>query len=369
MQYVHSLDTYRFVAFFIVLISHATLFLHLGVSNLHTGDLGVSMFFVLSGFLITTILWTQLQKTGDIDLSSFYAKRIRRIIPLYLVIITIGLILIPAFYTTEYFREPFTNLTHNPLWQYLTFTFNFYNTNHFVANTLITTMLWSICVEEQFYLVWPTVVKYIKKAKHLLYILGTLFFISLTFRFINFDNSAVIEFNTFSVMNDLIIGCVLAIAYYYNRAKIESYVTGNGFLYISAFMLFLVYFRSEFLIGNQVWVTLEPIIFALCFSYILIAFVKFKNWEVFNFPFIVYLGKISYGLYVYHILSFFIAIQLVIFLNQYIPLSGHFELIFSLPILLAVSHISYKYFETRIMKKKIGAPVVEAPIANLSLNK
>ncbi len=372
MLYVNSLDTYRFIAFFIVFIAHTTLFLNIGLNKLHTGDLGVSMFFVLSGFLITTILWSEFKKTGQVDLKNFYRKRMRRILPLYFIIVFIGIILIPLIFTKEVFQYPFTNLNHNSIWQYLTFTFNFFNENHFVRNTLITSMLWSICVEEQFYLVWPFVLKFLKRIDYLAYFLGGLFLVSLAFRFYFYNVSATIEYNTISVMNDLIIGCALSFFYFYKKEVIERFITVPGGVISVVAFLGLAYFRSAYLIGNQIWVTIEPVLFALIFAYFLMSFIKFKDWKILNIPQVLYMGKVSYGLYIYHILSFFIAIQLVNFLDRYTPMSRYFEFFLAIPILLIIAHVSYVYFEKRIMvrskKREVSFDAANVTLTEVKIN-
>ncbi len=103
--YFKNLDGLRFFAFLAVFISHATLFL--GYSNLSpafysikkyilvNGDVGVSFFFVLSGFLITYLLLKEKDGYGKISLKNFYIRRILRIWPVYFTTILVGFFILP----------------------------------------------------------------------------------------------------------------------------------------------------------------------------------------------------------------------------------------------------------------------------------
>ncbi len=134
---IPGLDAVRAGAVGLVVIGH--------YMALPTGNLGVEMFFVLSGFLITTLLLKELAKTGTVSLAGFYRRRVRRIFPAYYVFWAISL----AIAVFE---------GHAPREGQLAATF-FYFTNYYQA--LINTSHpfirhgWSLAVEEQFYLLWP----------------------------------------------------------------------------------------------------------------------------------------------------------------------------------------------------------------------
>ncbi len=109
------------------------------------GWTGVDLFFVLSGFLISSHLFAAIAKESHISFSRFFLKRFFRIIPIYLVVVAIYF-LVPAFHEREALR---------PLWRYLTFTQNF-GLDLSTGGTF--SHAWSLCVEEHFYLVFPLVI-------------------------------------------------------------------------------------------------------------------------------------------------------------------------------------------------------------------
>jgi peptidoglycan/LPS O-acetylase OafA/YrhL len=108
------------------------------------GWIGVDLFFVLSGFLIATQLFEEIAKQNKINFKAFYIKRLFRIIPVYLVVVAIYF-LVPAFREREELSA---------LWKYLTFTQNI-GLNPSINGTF--SHAWSLCVEEQFYLLFPLV--------------------------------------------------------------------------------------------------------------------------------------------------------------------------------------------------------------------
>ena len=176
MKLIHfkSLDTLRFVAFLLVFWQH-------GFSNLfnptflnefefidqlkNTGVVGVHIFFVLSGFLITFLLFKEQNCNGKINLWHFYIRRILRIWPLYYLILILGFFIFPSLnYAFEYCPNYLLDFT-------------FLNNLHIpTCNTPTTSMLWSIAIEEQFYLFWPIVVITFGYNKKLIFIFRLQYF-------------------------------------------------------------------------------------------------------------------------------------------------------------------------------------------------
>src|ERR1700749_4021803 len=159
-QYYSNLDTLRFIAAFFVVGLHWLPFL-----NRHPfGKAGVDIFFVLSGFLITEILFKSKQETADRPslkihaIKTFYVKRALRIFPIYYLVVILFFI----------WNQP-------PIggdWVYLfTYTTNFliYFKDHLIDPL---SHLWSLAVEEQFYIVWPFFIFFINKKwyPHLIFI-------------------------------------------------------------------------------------------------------------------------------------------------------------------------------------------------------
>lgn len=151
LPYSHGLDGLRAIAVFAVLLYHADL------SWIRGGFLGVEVFFVISGFLITSLLLSEYRKTGGIDLVNFWFRRARRLLPavFFMVFVTVT-------YAVVFLPEEIAGLRSDALaaagyvtnW-YLIFA----NESYFeaVGRPSLLGHLWSLAVEEQFYLIWPII--------------------------------------------------------------------------------------------------------------------------------------------------------------------------------------------------------------------
>jgi peptidoglycan/LPS O-acetylase OafA/YrhL len=145
MTRLPGLDILRAVAIAWVLLFHSYLIGGLGDGYgvlQWSGWMGVDLFFVLSGYLIGTQVFKALHRTGTLDFTAFYQRRFIRILPAFFVVLALYE-LWPAWPETKGMQ---------PLWQFLTFTFNLqYNNDDNYAFSHV----WSLCVEEHFYLVFP----------------------------------------------------------------------------------------------------------------------------------------------------------------------------------------------------------------------
>jgi len=279
MTYIKELDIIRFFAFLIVFTSHYFYFFRPKDELTYfftQGDVGVQIFFVLSGFLITTILINEKNQTEKIDFKKFYVRRILRIWPLYFLVVFLGTVLAIIF----------GKFDHVHLLSLLTFTSNFslINDDNFYLPLII---LWSIAMEEQYYLIWPALVFYLKK-KQLQIFLFTALILSIWFKYFGTDVWQVAAYHPFSNILYLALGGLIAL-------------------------------NSKSLLVTTLTKTSEK----------LMTFSKISSSKT-----LLYLGKISYGLYMYHIFA------LLIFGNYFI------SLIFA----IVISHFSYKYFEQPIIK-------------------
>ncbi len=145
LGYIPALDGLRGVAISLVVLLHAE------VPAFRWGGVGVDIFFVLSGFLITSILLKEWQQTGNISLSRFYARRALRLLPaLYVMLAAI------AVGTVLYWRGPLADVNWIGIVMALTYTSNFATYIGIPALGAIS-QTWSLAVEEQFYLLWPFV--------------------------------------------------------------------------------------------------------------------------------------------------------------------------------------------------------------------
>ncbi|KXH86014.1 acyltransferase [Chryseobacterium kwangjuense] len=180
---LHGLDHLRAIAILLVLMYHYRAFKHPEWIDTigQYGWTGVDLFFVLSGFLISGQLFQEIKKSGSISLKTFFTKRFFRIIPPYF--FTLGL-----YFLFPLFRE---REALSSFWKFITFTQNY---GLDVINRGTFSHAWSLCIEEQFYLILPLVLLAAVRAKLFRYtVVFTVFLIlfSLTSRFLTWKYAIV----------------------------------------------------------------------------------------------------------------------------------------------------------------------------------
>jgi peptidoglycan/LPS O-acetylase OafA/YrhL len=202
---IPTLDGLRAVSILCVIIGHATderLLPSVAHIFVHLGNLGVKMFFVISGFLITTLLLKEAQQTGAVSLKKFYIRRSLRIFPAFFVFVFSVLFLSKAGLIT---------LRPGDFLHAITYTMNYHLDRAWAFNHL-----WSLSVEEQFYFLWPGVFVLLGSRRA---IFGAVFVIIAGplirwAMFDYFDASATAMTRHFqSVADALAAGCLLAGAY------------------------------------------------------------------------------------------------------------------------------------------------------------
>lgn len=254
-QKLYGLDNLRTLAIAYVFFFHYFILSHGQPKWLpdfaEFGWTGVDLFFVLSGFLISSQLFAQIKQGQKISFKQFFLKRFFRIVPAFLV--TVGL-----YFCFPFFRE---KESLPPLWKFLTFTQNlgldlkeFGTFSH----------AWSLCVEEHFYLFLPLILiflqftKLTKKSYWLLIILFLLGFAIRTYSFINFylpkvdDESSwmywykYIYYPTYNRLDGLLVGVSIAGIYQFLPtvwSKLSKF--GNQTIILGLFILIGAYFLCE----------------------------------------------------------------------------------------------------------------------------
>ena len=238
--YFDYLDSLRFFAFLAVFIAHAGIlfpvssdwFYGLYRMVISHGAYGVNFFFVLSGFLITYLLLKEKKETSRIDVSFFYIKRILRIWPVDFVVFVISIFILPfivRMFGAEHIagsHETFVNMNMStqPIsaWLFAFFLGNVSLAYSISAIPFALGVLWSVSVEEQFYLVWPVIVKYVTQ-KSLFYISMLLFFASLIYRAVHINDANIAYYATLAVAMDLASGAMLGIVYFLYSKQATRY--------------------------------------------------------------------------------------------------------------------------------------------------
>jgi peptidoglycan/LPS O-acetylase OafA/YrhL len=350
-----NLDILRFIAFILVFISHLNIktssnFINHFYNKL--GAIGVDFFFVISGFLITYLLFYEKILFGKIEIKSFLLRRLLRIWPLYFLVL---------FFDLAYFL--FTSDKAFDL-NFLFYPFFLGNIDR-IINDLSTTgkfidlnVLWSIAVEEQFYLIVPFVFFFIIDQRNIFYFFLLFHLAVIVFKIfiIHYANDTSLayrnlQFNPFSSFDAISIGCLVSYLAHYKKhflLKIINLKTICLAVFFSVVIILLIYF--DYLFNENKYICEVLIIEILIFIFsIIILFNCFKkdndNTEgsifinMFNF-----LGKISYGLYIYHFIVIF-------FVSKYIT-ENYLVAIFSLVITILVSVFSFNYFEKPLLNLK-----------------
>lgn len=355
-----NLDGYRGLAVILVLISHWLVISYFPeYIFLKLGFLGVNFFFVLSGFLITEILIIEVYSKVDkkIILKNFFAKRTLRIFPIYYLTI-----LILAFFNI---RNSFDLLP----WT-LTYTLNIGQNWFGAAGGPMFMHIWSLCVEEQFYLILPLVLVFSKMSNYLKIFVGFVI-LSIVFKafiykagFQNFES--INHSNLLAAVDALGVGSVLAyLKRFKNRfwKKIEE--LPKYLIIILALMFWVMSYHSE--TYKLLSTSLMRFTAACLGGIIIVKAVSQQNYllnDFFNLKFIKLMGKISYGVYLYHwIISFLLLPYFTMYwesinfnvlgplqIIQYHKYLGSF--IFFFTTTLVVASLSYYWIEKPILKLK-----------------
>ena len=356
-----NLDALRFIAFFVVFLSHVLLIhsaneLPFSYANFirkhaHTGVLGVNFFFVLSGFLITYLLLKEKNEFGTFSLFKFYGRRVLRIWPVYFGIVIFSFLVLPLVFPlfNKTFFEP------SPIVFYLTFTANFAFIIGYYPHSSLLAMLWSIAVEEQFYLFWPWLLKFFNRNIFLLLIL--IIVLNLIARIFLFDYPKALYFNTLSIISDFGIGGLIVYFSLYKTEKMIRLFSVSKFYWLLFYaVLILGYFNYEIIFTGNFMTVIERPVLGLFFGLIIID-QCFNTNRIFNagrFAFINYLGKISYGLYCFHPLGIIIAKDI---LEQFNFFTSPFQSFIIFPLLalsftILIATISYFTIENFFLQQK-----------------
>ncbi len=315
------------------------------------GVLGVNFFFVLSGFLITYLLLTEEKENGSFSILKFYLRRVIRIWPLYFGIVLFSFCVVPLIFhfSGKIFFE------NCPPFYFLTFTLNFAIIRGLDPFSPLLAMLWSIAIEEQFYAVWPLVMKWFRKNISVVFLL--LILISIAARIFFIHDQKEIYFNTLCILSDFAIGGFAAYSANKNFPWWKKFISLPKIFSLSAYsLIFLVLFFYQKIFTGEIMIAAERIILGLLFVYI-IAEQCFSEARIFNagkFSFISYLGKISYGLYCFHSLGIILAKDLLLKID-FLFLPYQYMIVFpvlALAITILISVVSYEWFEKFFLRKK-----------------
>ena len=239
---------------------------------------------------------------------------------------------------------------------YLFFINNFDVIQQGTPKSLLLGILWSVAVEEQFYLCWPLLMSLVP-IRYMKVLCLTILLGSLTFRYLHRSEPVVLYFHTFSVIGDMALGGLMAV-YTASKSRFLNWVAGLNKLEIAciyAGALFLIFFKHKIFYFPLINV-FERIIIAVFFGMIIVeqnfsraSFFKFSNWK-----FASRLGIYTYGLYCLHFLGIYLGLRLLTLLPFHDTKAGIFvfQPLISFALSIGISLFSYHYFEKRFLAYK-----------------
>ncbi len=351
-SYYPALDGLRGIGCLLVVVYHNFPFIH---QYLFFGWLAMDIFFVLSGFLITDIL---LNTFGEENyLKNFYIRRVLRVFPLYyttLILVLLFFPLIPGLpIQLDYFVA-------NQAW-FWTFTQNWLLIFYPSSTQFALNHLWSMAVEEQFYLLWPLTVAAIRKPKILF---ALLVFILLSFIVLRFwlwinqvQGLAYYNFYTFTRIDGICIGCMVALL-----QKVNTNLLGKNMAIIVVgfaafnFLFYLVNLKHQDSFPYLALVGFST--FSMIFGLLVYDIINYQTpflTTLFNINFLKFLGRISYGTYLFH-WPLYLIIKPFLFhwASGNLSTLGAQFLVSTISTLAAyvLGYLSYQYFEMRFLRLK-----------------
>lgn len=351
-----GLNGIRAICAFAVVFSHASTGLYL--LGKPQGDIldiagyGVTAFFALSGFLITFLLIRE-KEVGEISIPKFYMRRILRIWPLYFTYMAMALVVSYYFLNQRNFSAlPF----------YIFFLPSIPTAFHLVGMNNVQTIgvlnhYWSLGVEEQFYIVYPHLVK---RARSVLKLCIIIFLVVYAIKIIakiyssKSGNPFWYSIADNSRFDAMAVGGIGAWAYHF-RFDLAEKIFRNKFLQIGVTVLLLAILFNQFSFFTTVSHVIVSFVTVLAIYY---AHNLNRPWVNLDFKLLDELGKISFGIYVYHPLL----ILLSAWICNRVGISGIPQVIlfFALAAIMTVivAYVSYNYFEKYFLKLKLRFSIV-----------
>lgn len=362
-QRFHSIDALRFFAFFKVFLLHIPLQgenMPLFKLLKRGGGIGVVFFFVLSGFLITYILVKEKSTSEGLNIGRFLRNRALRIMPLFFLVVLFALFFPEPWASALGFRMVGGGYEPN-IWTSLTFLENYQMIIHdnFPRNTPLI-VFWSLCIEEHFYLFWCLMIGFLP-LRFLPKIMLGLWFAAPLFRLLyaHYIPKSIIEDNDLFTNIDLFAAGGLLGFFHCDKTRLfeQKNQSFSCFLPIHLHLIFDFHCVFEKEMSSFLGLThiLKLNVFSILFTLLIAIFVvKNAHLKISDNHIFSQLGKMSYGLYVFHLIFVHLFFQYC--LNHSILLDNPLN-IFSFMALTfvastALSWVSYHYFEMPILKLK-----------------
>ena len=346
-NYDSGIDVVRFIAFFFVFIHH---FVYRGGNSISElpktywsntyldsisffGSEGVTIFFCLSGYLLSRILIGELNKTGNLSIRSFYIRRILRIWPLYFSFVFLCLLTAPLLGNQV--------IKGSELPYLLSFSYNWHQL--YIGDSRgMAAILWSISVEEQIYLVLPLLLL-------LFYRWGftklaiSLILIGYLCRILFYLNDLSLYRNTFSYMSTIGIGMLFAIY----EAKIRQWFLNHrrlaSFVSFSLMAGYVLVFKPIFSVGSLLIIAFDMTAIMTIFLLLILGGNEKKQTSPY-LKILAYFGRRTFGMYIFHWPVLALMVSRSVFFDDTAGISFQ-GLVFAFVLVAAISAFSYRFFE------------------------
>ncbi|MBP6148182.1 MAG: acyltransferase [Candidatus Planktophila sp.] len=354
IQYIPAIDGLRALAVI------AVMFYHLGFSWIPGGFLGVDLFFVISGYVITRMLLDSIAQSGGLDLRGFYLARLRRLLPALLFMLTTTIIAVGIWAPDTIKRllvdTPFA-LTGTINWWLVANEQDYFES---IGRPPLLQHTWSLAVEAQFYLVWPLILYFILKKfgkKHIpvaaLFIAAAsgiaLLLVSFSIDAANASKVSHVYFGTDTHSIGLFLGAALAVSWIPQNFRVELSRKGQNF--IDGIGVFgFIGILATFLLIDASNPAMYKIAFPLAgiFGAAIIASIVHpasRFAPVLQNKVLLWIGERSYAIYLWHWVIFQVT-------RPTVDLAGQAWALYSLRILIvfALADISLRYVELPIRR-------------------
>lgn len=360
--YFKNLDGIRTIAALMVFFWHAYGIAVLKIPDgilksfllsVFNGDMGVCIFFVLSGFLITYLILNEIKENSKLSLGHFYLRRVLRIWPLYFGLLVVAYFILLPILSAKSNINSSDIMTHSKY--YFLFVSNFDMIQSAGEGSYLPVgITWSVAVEEQFYLFWPLLFFFLP-VKTYKYVLLLTVGASIIFKIWHYDDIEVLRFHSISAMTNLSIGGIAA--YYAVNNKIRQqnfFFKNNTAIYLTGALLIFADNYFDFPGRVVIFKTLE----ALFFAFVILdqSFNAEGKFKISRSGWLTKWGKYTYGIYMLHMTVLYgVSIACIVF--HLSDLYKHIlSFVVALPLTLLIAYLSYEFYEKRFLalKDKIG---------------
>ncbi len=295
-RYIKNFDGLRGLAVLAVLVFHGSYGYFMG------GFLGVDLFFIVSGYLITSLLFEEHQSTGRISFTKFYARRGLRLVPALLLGILVANILWPV-----------TKMAPTNDQAIATLGALFYSTN-FIFDTITGNMshLWSLSVEEHFYFVWPFVMAYfivgVKPSARIRFLIVLLVAVTI-FRIVSFIYEGEWVYGIFWVgpyeftlcrVDCILLGALLYFYLSHRQFDHTAYNTHRDYVWFITCLIVFIILGLTLSLYNPYWRSGGFILTNFFCLAVVFLVIRNPDHPIFSNKVLVWVGKRSYGIYIYH---------------------------------------------------------------------